>query len=128
MKNSYTIINVVIAGVIGMVFLYSGIFSSSEDNHPVPCVHKQITGEDCKTCGFSNAFSEMVRGNLKEARSFNPIAPSIFIFFLVQLFMRGFFLLASHKYADQLKFLVVTDALLSGILFLYSFRQLLIFW
>jgi hypothetical protein len=128
LKRPYTIINVVIAGVTGMIFLYSGIFSSSEDNHPVPCVHKQITGEDCKTCGFSNAFSEMVRGNLREARSFNPIAPSVFIFFLVQLFMRGFFLIASHKYPEQIKFLAFTDAFLSVILFLYSFRELLIFW
>lgn len=128
MRSPYTIINLTFAGIIGIIFLYSGIFSSAEDNHPIPCVHKELTGEDCKTCGFSNAFSEMVRGNLKEARSFNPIAPSVFIFFLVQFFLRGIFLAIYAKFPTQQKAIISGDVILSGVLFLYAFRELLIFW
>lgn len=128
MKDPYTIINLAFAGIIGIVFLYSGIFSSAEDNHPVPCVHKELTGEDCKTCGFSNAFSEMVRGNLKEARAFNPIAPSVFVFFLLQFFLRGIFLSLYGWFPAQKKSIILADKILSVTLFFYTFRQLLIFW
>jgi len=128
LKDPYTIINLTFAGIIGIVFLYSGIFSSAEDNHPVSCVHKELTGEDCKTCGFSNAFSEMVRGNLKEARAFNPIAPSVFVFFLLQFFLRGVFLSLYGWLPAQKKSIILADTILSVTLFFYTFRQLLIFW
>lgn len=128
MKSPYTIINLIFAGIIGAIFLYSGIFSSAEDNHPVPCVHKQLTGEECRTCGFSNAFSELVRGNFSEAKSFNPIAPQVFIFFLLQLMMRGFFLLMATKFHGNLKEIILADVIFSVILFLWTFRQLLVFW
>jgi hypothetical protein len=128
LRHPYTIINLIFAGIIGVIFLYSGIFSSAEDNHPVPCVHKQVTGEECKTCGFSNAFSELVRGNFSEARSFNPIAPQVFIFFLLQFLMRGFFLLMSFKFQESLKGIILADLIFSSVLFLWTFRQLLVFW
>jgi hypothetical protein len=80
----YLIINLVLAGLIGLVFLYSGIFSAGKDDHPVPSFYEEITGKPSSSSGMSRAFSEIMRGNINSAREYNPDSPMIFAFFLIQ--------------------------------------------
>jgi hypothetical protein len=80
----YFIINLVLAGLIGLAFLYSGIFSAERDNHPVPSFYEEITGKPSPSAGMSRAFSEIIRGNINSARQYNPDSPMIFAFFIIQ--------------------------------------------
>lgn len=68
---------------------YSLLFSPEENNYPVVCMHERITGEQCPSCGISHAFSLFVRGRVSEALLWNPYALQVFIFFVIQFFMRA---------------------------------------
>lgn len=80
----YLIVNLVLAGVCGLIFLYSGIFSAEKDNHPLPSFYEKITGHPSPSSGMSRAFSEIIRGNIASARRYNPDSVRIFAFFLIQ--------------------------------------------
>jgi hypothetical protein len=85
---SYKLINYIFAGIIVMIFTYSGIFSPQANNYPVSCIHEQITGLSCPSCGMSHSFSYIIRGDIKEAVDWNIYGPRVFLFFLFQLIMR----------------------------------------
>ena len=132
--KSYLIVNLVLAGLIGLIFIYSGIYSATEDNYPIPSFFEGITGEVPPSAGMSRAFSEIVRGNLDAASAYNPDSLLIFAFFLVQGIQRltVSFLLVKGKRASgkpvarkqltSMKYLLPADVLASLILFLYCFR------
>ena len=125
--DAYHRINMIFAGVIVMIFIYSGFFSPQQDNYPVKCVHKEILGKPCPSCGLSHSFSEIVRGNFEKAREWNPNGFLIFFFFLIQLFLR---ILASFVYARNLiaaHQIITIDIIVSILLFLYCFRYLIVF-
>ena len=42
----------IFAGVILLIFAYSGIFSPDKDNYPVTCIHEKLTGLPCVSCGL----------------------------------------------------------------------------
>jgi hypothetical protein len=69
---------------VGLVFLYSGIFSAQKDNHPVPSFFEEITGRPSPSAGMSRAFSEIIRGETASALEYNPDSLRIFAFFLIQ--------------------------------------------
>jgi hypothetical protein len=87
-KETYLIINFVLAVVILLVFAYSGIFSPDKNNYPVVCIHEKISGEPCFSCGLSHSFSLIVRGRLDEAYQWNVNGIRVFLFFVSQLLMR----------------------------------------
>ena len=125
--NIYHRINMIFAGVIVMIFIYSGFFSPQKDDYPVKCIHKEILGKPCASCGLSHSFSEIVRGNFKEAREWNPNGFLIFFFFFFQLFLR---ILASFVYARKpvpVRWIITIDVTISILLFLYCFRNLILF-
>jgi len=125
--NTYHRINMIFAGVIVMIFIYSGFFSPQQDNYHVRCEHKDILGKPCPSCGLSHSFSEIVRGNFEKAREWNSNGFLIFLFFLIQLFLR---ILASLIYARKLipdRWLIAIDVTVSILLFLYCFRYLIEF-
>lgn len=72
--------------LIGIVFCYSYFFYPSA--HPIGCIIKQHTGRDCATCGFSRAFSYYSHFQFAEGRTFNPLSWAVFLFLVVQFFMR----------------------------------------
>jgi hypothetical protein len=119
----YLIINFILAGVIGFIFIYSALFSAQKDNHPVPSFYEEATGEPSPSSGISRAFSEIMRGNLKSARNYNPDALLIFAFFGIQFFQRlGVSLLLIKRMGiSKKKHLLYADVLSSIILFLYCF-------
>jgi hypothetical protein len=121
LKESYLIINIIFAGVILLIFLYSGFFSPDKDSYPVVCIHEKITGEPCVSCGLSHSFSLIVRGRIEEAYQWNHYSMRIFLFFALQLVMRAAFSVFYLKYADTRKQLILVDCIGSGIIFLVAF-------
>jgi hypothetical protein len=120
-KEPYLIINIFFAGVILLIFAYSGIFSPVRDNYPVACIHEKLTGEPCISCGLSHSFSLIVRGRVDEAYQWNPYGMRIFLFFAAQLVLRVAFSIFYLKYPDTRRQLIIVDCFGSGIIFLIAF-------
>jgi hypothetical protein len=120
-KESYLIINIIFAGVILLIFAYSGIFSPEKDNYPVACIHEKLTGEPCVSCGLSHSFSLIVRGRINEAYKWNIYAMRVFLFFAAQLLLRVAYSLLYIKYSETRKQLILIDCIGSGIIFLIAF-------
>ncbi len=124
----YNRINLIFAGIIILIFVYSGIFSPEKSNHPVPCIHERLTGHPCPTCGISHSFSAIIRGNFKEAREWNRNGIPVFLFFLIQLVMRIAITIVNQKAFVPVKTLLYVDVSISLLLFISCFRRLLLFW
>ena len=107
--------------MIGLVFIYSGLFSAERDNHPVPSYFEKITGQTSPSSGMSRAFSEIIRGNLETARIYNSDSPLIFAFFLIQGVQRIFVSLLLVKSRTKKKHLLAADVLVSVVLFVFCF-------
>jgi hypothetical protein len=105
-----------------MVFIYSGLFSARKDNHPVPSFYENITGEPSPSSGMSRAFSEIVRGNLDAARSYNSDSLLIFAFFLIQLIQRIMVTFILQKQISGTRYLLRADLVISILLLIYCFR------
>lgn len=120
--NNYRIINIILAGLISLIFIYSGLFSASAGRHPVPSSFEKITGVTSPSSGMSRAFSELVRGRLASAREYNMDSPLIFAFSLIQLAQRISILLLLIKAGLNQRKLLYTDIILSAVLFLYCFK------
>jgi hypothetical protein len=120
-NEPYLIINIILAGVIVLIFAYSGFFSPVKDNYPVVCLHEKLTGEPCVSCGLSHSFSLILRGQVKEAYQWNRYGMQIFLFFVAQLLLRVGFSIFYLKYPDTRKQLIIIDCIGSGIIFLVAF-------
>ena len=126
--NPYLILNLFFIGLILSIFTYSIIFSAEKDNHPVPSYNEKFAGRESPTSGLSRSFSEIIRGNFKEGKAWNNNGIQIFLFFLIQLFLRfatSFFVI--KKTVDTKK-LAWIDSIISLVLFLICFKNLLAFW
>ena len=121
-NRPYHIINISLAGILMMIFIYSGLFSAKKDNHPVPSFYERITGEKAPSSGLSRAFSEIMRGDLQAAREHNRDGLLIFSFFLIQFFQRILVLLLLHKQIPRTQILFSADLSVSILLFLYCFK------
>ncbi|MEA1896384.1 MAG: hypothetical protein U9N53_01825 [Bacteroidota bacterium] len=126
--RAYLIFNVSFVGIILFIFLYSGIFSAKKDNHPIPSYYEVLSGKTSPTSGLSRSFSEVLRGNFQEARKWNINGIPLFLFFLVQLFMRVLISWLLFKTSVKIIYLVLTDSIISVLLFLWSYKNLLLFW
>lgn len=125
-NEPYLIINIIFAGVILLIFLYSGFFSPDKNNYPVICIHEKITGEPCVSCGLSHSFSLIARGRIEEAYKWNRYGMRIFLFFALQLLMRVVFSFFFLKYPDTRKQLIIVDCIGSGIIFFIAFWPFLV--
>jgi hypothetical protein len=122
----YLLINIILTGVIVLIFVYSGFFSPVKDNYPVVCIHEQLTGQPCISCGLSHSFSLILRGKLGEALTWNIYGLRIFLFFALQLIMRIAFSVIWKKNAGIRKQVVVYDIGVSVLIFLISFWPFII--
>ena len=120
-NEPYLMINFILAGVILLVFIYSGFFSPDKDNYPVVCIHEKLTGEQCASCGLSHSFSLILRGRISEAYDWNLYGLRVFIFFAAQILMRVVFSVFYLKYPDSGKQLITYDIAVSVMLFIVSF-------
>jgi hypothetical protein len=124
-SEPYLLINTILAGVILIIFIYSGLFSSEKDSYPVVCIHEKLTGEPCVSCGLSHSFSLIVRGRISEAYDWNQYGLRIFIFFAAQLLMRIVFSIFYLRYPETSKQLITYDIAVSVMLFLVCFLPFL---
>ncbi len=120
-NEPYLIINIIFAGVILLIFAYSGIFSPEKDNYPVVCIHEKLTGEPCVSCGLSHSFSLIVRGRISEAYEWNVYGFQLFLFFALQFVMRVVFSVIFMKHNDIRRQLIIFDIAGSILIFLISF-------
>lgn len=120
-NEPYLIINIFFAGVIALIFAYSGIFSPEKNNYPVSCIHEQLTGEQCISCGLSHSFSLIIRGRITEAYQWNMYGMRVFLFFAAQLILRIRFSLSYINNKAIQKELIITDCLGSVLIFLIAF-------
>jgi hypothetical protein len=124
--KAYRIINLSLAGVIVLVLLYSSIFDYRKNNFPVHSFHDTITGQTSLSTGLSRSFSAIMRFDLDEARAFNGHGISVFMFLILQLFMRGFFYFNSKKEFYSIKQTITVDVVLSIALFVLFFRPFIL--
>jgi len=122
LNRPYYIVNLSLAGILMMVFIYSGLFSAEKDNHPVPSFYETITGDPAPSSGLSRAFSEIVRGNLEKARQYNRDSLLIFSFFLIQFIQRTFVTILLYKQILRIQYLFFADLAISFLLFLFCFK------
>jgi hypothetical protein len=120
-NEPYLFINIFFAGVILLIFAYSGIFSPEKNNYPVTCIHEELTGQKCVSCGLSHSFSLIVRGRFEEAYHWNVYGMRIFLFFLAQFILRIAFSIFYVRYSDTRKQLIIVDCIGSGIILLVAF-------
>lgn len=120
-REPYIICNLIFAVVLAAVLAYFGIFSSDAD-YPV---HALVPGTLTST-GLQRALSELMRGNLDAALQFNRYSVGIFTFFVVQLVMRLSLGAIYIFCADKRRPLILTDAIISTLLFLCAFAPMAI--
>ncbi|MBI9068057.1 MAG: DUF2752 domain-containing protein [Salinivirgaceae bacterium] len=121
-NNPYVIINLIFAGIIILIIIYSGIFSATGILHPIKSIQKQ----EVVSTGLSRAFSEIVRFNFSKAIEYNPFSISIFLFFFIQLFLRLSFSYLLLSTPISKKLLIYSDVLVSVLLFLWAFSKFII--
>ncbi|MFC2080887.1 DUF2752 domain-containing protein [Bacteroidota bacterium] len=118
----YLIVNIILAGIIGIILIYSGLFSAQKGNHPLPSIYEIITKQPAPSSGMSRAFSEIIRGNLDSAREYNPDSPLVFAFFLIQGLQRISVSSLLLKSRLKKKHLLIADVFITATLFLYCFQ------
>lgn len=127
LNQPYLVINLVFAGIILLILLYSAVFSPDKDNYPVPCIHEKITGQECPSCGLSHSFSLILRGRIGEAYDWNSNGMRVFLFFVCQLLMRIFFSRAYIADQESAMQLIIFDIAASSVLFLITFMPFMVY-
>ncbi|MDY6801932.1 MAG: hypothetical protein SVU94_12025 [Bacteroidota bacterium] len=124
-KHPYHSINLSFAGIIFLIFLYSGIFSVEKNNHPIKSACETITGEPCKSTGLSRSFSEIVRLQFESAKKYNPYSLKIFTFFLIQFFLRFFISFLIIKLSQHTHFIIISDTIFAVSLYTICFWEMI---
>ncbi len=122
-RNTCLVINSVFAGIIMIVFFYSGFFDPEKDNYPLVCIHEKVTGQPCPSCGMSRSFSCLIRGEPEKAVMFNEYGPRVFLFFLFHLVMRISNIVVVLRKPQFIRELILIDSVLAVITFILAFRQ-----
>ena len=127
-SNSYLVINAVLAALIILIFAYSAFFKPGDEQYPVKCIHEQVTGQSCPSCGLSRSFSSIMRGDLKAAEEYNDYGMRVFLFFLFHLVMRLSNIVYLLRKPINIKNLVLIDSAIAIISFILAFRQFFLFY
>jgi len=125
-NEPYLVINYVFTVLILFIIAYTGIFSPDKDNYPILCIHEELTGESCASCGVSHSFSLILRGRIDEAYEYNKYGMRLFIFFVSQFFLRIFFSRYYITYPGIRKQLILFDIAGSSIIFLIAFLPFIV--
>ena len=116
----YPKINLIFAGIILCIFIYSGIFSPEKANHPIPSGYTLLTGKPTKSTGLSRAFSAIMQLEFNKALRNNKESLKVFSFFIIQLLFRFLFTLMYFRWKNRK--VITTDIILSVLLFIYCFE------
>ena len=115
-SGAYFTVNIILGGVILLIMGYSAVFSPVKDSYPVVCIHEQITGQPCPSCGLSHAFSLIERGKFHEAGLWNPYGMQIFLFFAIQLIMRAGLAVWLYTGERATRIVGIADAVISALM------------
>lgn len=118
--SPYILINGIFIIVLLGILSYSALFSAARNNYPIPGSLETLRISKEISSGLSRSFSELMRGRIDSAREYNEQGPRIFLFFLVQVFMRPFFLFLYLRNHHGITW-VYLDAGTSIVLFLIAF-------
>jgi len=118
--SPYILINGILIIVLLGILSYSALFSVARNNYPIPGSLETLRISKEISSGLSRSFSELMRGRIDSAREYNEHGPRIFLFFLVQVFMRPFFLFLYLRNHHGMTW-VYLDAGTSIVLFLIAF-------
>jgi len=121
LKFPYFVFNIIIAGIIAMIMLYSGIFSAEKANHPVSSFYTRATGQETISTGLSRSFSAIVRGKFAQAQKYNPHGFRVFIFFASQLMGRVVLMLYFKQAEKRKRTVIIWDSIFSVALYLVCF-------
>ncbi len=124
-KRNYLLINYIFIVTIFAIFIYSGLYGDGQNNNPVNCIHEELLGAKCPTCGLSRGFSAIVRFHFTEAVEFQRNSIPIFLFFAIELFMRLLSIALVCKSKVSLKTITNIDITLSLLLFIVTFHNLI---
>lgn len=121
--RAYHYVNLLIAIAFVAVIIYSLIYKAN--SHPIPAILTELTGEIPPSKGLSASFSEIVRGNLDLATEYNPYGIRVFAFFALQLLLRAFFSIMVMLKRNGATSIILTDSIVSSLLFAYCFWPLI---
>jgi hypothetical protein len=122
--KTYTFLNYAIAGIIMVIFLYA-VFSYPEKNKIQKCIHTELLGKKCPTCGMLDGFSAILRGHFNDANAIQPNSLKVFLFLLVQLLMRIKILMVLKKMSVPLKMMLSIDVIISLLFFILAFKNMI---
>jgi hypothetical protein len=123
-RSSYVLLNIILLTLICGIFIYC-YFINDLDVH-FTCIHKMYLGADCPSCGLSRSFSAILHHDKAKALAFNKFGWQIFLFFLLELFLRIGFLLSIIFRKSWKANLLKVDWIISGVLFLGCFYPFII--
>ena len=123
--KSYFLVNLIFAILLVIIFVYSGIFDPKQDKYFIKCIHTELLGRKCSTCGMSHGFSSILRGNINDALKFQPNSVPIFEFFAIQLSMRLLLIFLLKKSDIAYSYLTNIDITLTLLLFIFFFKNLI---
>ncbi|MBR5958374.1 MAG: hypothetical protein IKZ99_08430 [Salinivirgaceae bacterium] len=118
-REPYIICNLIFAVVLAVLLAYFGIFSSAAD-YPV---HAVVSGTLTST-GLQRALSALVHGQADVALQLNPHSVRVFVFIVSQLLFRLIFSLIYIFAANRRRRLIIADAIISTLLFLWAFAPM----
>lgn len=118
--SPYILVNGILLVVLLGIFSYSAAFSVARNHYPIPSsLENRKKGKEISS-GLSRSFSELMRGRIESARAYNKQGPRIFLFFLLQVFMRPCFVFLYLRNNHGITW-VYLDAVTSIVLFLIAF-------
>ena len=118
-RKSYIVLNIIFIVIISGIFIYCYFINSLDEN--ISCIHNKYLGIDCPSCGLTRSFSALLHHDSKTAIVWNKYGFQIFLFFIIQIGLRVFFLLLVSLKNINLKILTKTDMIISSVLFLVCF-------
>lgn len=124
--STYAFFNILFIGILVSIFVYSGVFSADENNHPIDCYFAQ-RGIQCPTCGISRGFSEIMEGHLSRAQEYNANSLRLFLFFVIQLLLR-IVALVVDKRINKTKQIVIVDGFQAALLAIICFYPIFKIW
>lgn len=126
--RSYLLINLIFGGIVVAILIYSAVFSPETNNYPVKCVHEELTGLQCPSCGLSHSFSYIMRADFESAQQWNSYGIRVFLFFILQLVLRISISVSLIRRGGHKSSLVWGDAAISILAFVLGFSQFIAYY